>query len=167
MFCYFHTFSLQTLPGRVWLVAVSIDTLLSRVFLIVHPQWNLIMLLPYLCYWQSPLQCRSCILSNSKAFAMSTSTMSLLPLRSVASAHFWAVSHSVKIFDLLLHLTFIHLNALIPFTVQYSVTFKASFNSMIFHLRASLGYDLIFSILFLVFPGKTLALLNKLPIRLF
>lgn len=84
-FCYFYTFSLQTLPCWVWLMAVSIYTLLSRVFLIVHPQWNLIMLLPYVCYWQSPLQSRSCILSSSKAFAMSASTMCLLSPYSVAS----------------------------------------------------------------------------------
>ena len=31
---------------------------------------------------------------------------------------FYAVSRSIRIFDLLLHLTFIHLNSLTPFTVQ-------------------------------------------------
>lgn len=88
IFLLLSHFQFPNLALLFWLIAVSIDTLLSRVFLIVHPQWNLIMLLLYICYWQSPLQCRSCILSNSKAFAMSASTMSLLPPHSVASVYF-------------------------------------------------------------------------------
>lgn len=127
------------------------------------PQW--IMLLPYVCYWQSPCNVDLAFLVTWKPLQCQLQQCPSYHHTLLLQCTFYAVSHSIRIFDLLLHLTFIHLNALISFTVQSSITFKYSFNSMIFHLRPSLGCDLIFSILFVVFSGKTLALLNKLPIR--